>query len=588
VSSNPSSRIERSSRAATAVLPPVTVLPALVWLLLAIVTPAVIFLVYSFWATDIFGLHKTWNLQQYRMVLGSAFYRSVIRSTLELGLLVAAVCVALAYGTAYAITFSLNRWRTTILLMIVGTALASYLVRIYAWVVILGPRGPINEALEWLGLTSQPVSFLLYSRFAVVVTLVCTLLPFAVLPIYAAMQSIDSDAVRASRDLGAGPVVTFMRIVLPLSWNGVVIAAVLTFVLTVGDYVTPELVGGTSGIMVGRVIYDQFVTRDWALAAALAFSLIAIVVGIVVCLHLVGKVIRRAGWSWKPATASKTALPRSASAALRRIPWAWAYLGCIICFVAAPIVLVIAFSFSSSAFAAFPIRSLSLTWYREALTSDDFRSALVTSLRVALLATVIALVLGIPASFALVRRRFRLRAGTGAAVMLPLSLPGIVIGMGLLTAFTYAGIGLSSSTAVIGQATLALPLVVLVVSARLRGFDRGLEDAGRDLGCSPWKTLRRVTLPIIGPTVIAAGVLTFAMSMDEFVVTNFIIGSSQTLPVLVWALFQRQGISPVVNAIATMLLAGTAIVLAILALLTRVRRYGVPQLGGVRMPERKH
>ena len=157
--------------------------PAACWLLLSIVAPAAIFLVYSFWSTHIFGLHRDWNLEHYRAAFGDSFYRGVIASTIELGALVAVICVVLAYGTAFALTFSIRRWRQPLLLVIVGTALASYLVRIYAWVVILGPNGPINRGVEWIGLSDGQLSFLLYSKFSIVITLVCALLPFAVLPI---------------------------------------------------------------------------------------------------------------------------------------------------------------------------------------------------------------------------------------------------------------------------------------------------------------------------------------------------------------------------------------------------------------------
>ena len=189
-------------------------------------------------------------------------------------------------------------------------------------------------------------------------------------------------------------------------------------------------------------------------------------------LVLVARAVRRLVPAWQPRTARRPLLGDRGSRLVRRVPWAAIYLACITVFVVGPVLLVIAFSVSDSAFAAFPIRGLTLHWYRTALTSSDFRSALETSLRVALFATAISLAIGLPASFGLVRRRFALRRPLTGAVLLPISLPGIVTGMALLIGMTYVGISLSSSTAVIGQATLALPLVVLILSARLRGFDR--------------------------------------------------------------------------------------------------------------------
>ncbi len=153
-----------------------------------------------------------------------------------------------------------------------------YLVRIYAWRTILGDEGLINTFLIWLGLIREPLRFLLFSRFAVFITLVNFLLPFGVLPLYGALQNVPRDAIEAARDLGAGPLAIFRTVLLPLTATGIKIAFAFAFVLAAGDYVTPELVGGTNGIMIGNVIADQFgVAYNWPLGAALAITTLLVV-----------------------------------------------------------------------------------------------------------------------------------------------------------------------------------------------------------------------------------------------------------------------------------------------------------------------
>jgi spermidine/putrescine transport system permease protein len=551
---------------------PLSVLPTLVWLTVGLVIPVGVFFVYGFWRADIFGLVREWNLDQYRDAFGDAFYRELLLRTIGLGLLVAAVCLPLAYAAAHVLTFSVRRWRNELMLLIVISMLASYLVRIYSWKTILGPQGVINRGLELGGLIDKPLEFLLFGKFAVVVTLVHILLPLAVLPIYAAMQTVDHDIMRASRDLGGGPVVTFLRVTLPLTWHGVVVAFLFTFILAAGDYVTPQLVGGKGGVMVGRVIYDQFgITQNWPLASALAFALIAFFAATVGLLWLAVRLLRRAASRWRPRSSGRGFMPAGASAILRRVPWGPIYLGLVLLYLFFPLALVILFSFNDSPISALPIRGLTLGWYREALGSATFRDAFATSLKLAAVVSAIAIAIGVPAAFALARRRFALRSVVALLLVLPVALPGVIIGFSILTMVTQVDVTPSIVSAGLGQATFLVPFVVLIVSARLRNFDRQIEEAGRDLGCTPPGVLRRITLPIIAPTILGAALLCFALAMDEFVITLYTIGSDTTLPLLVWGLMQKRGITPTVNAIATVLLLASFLVLLATALVARRR-----------------
>ncbi|MEO8425140.1 MAG: ABC transporter permease subunit [Actinomycetota bacterium] len=546
--------------------------PAFLVLLIGLLIPVGIFFFYGFWQQDIFGLVKTWDLQQYSSAVGDAFFRGLIFRTLLTGLLVAMVCVPIAFFTSYVINFSLRRGRSAVLFAIVMSMLTSYLVRIYAWKLILGPRGVINGALQAIGLTDQPLDFLLFGRFAVVVTLVHILLPFAVLPIFAAMQAVDPEALRASRDLGAGPIVTLLRVTLPLTAHGVAVSFLFVFILSAGDYVTPQLVGGQGGLLIGRVIYDQFgITKNWPLASALSFTLIA---GFGITVLILRGLLSLGGRAVKPSrirSLRRPLLPARASSWLRQLPFGEIWVIGVLCFLFIPLLVVIVFSFNDSSISAFPMRGVTGRWYAEALNDSSFRHAFVTSVLLATLVSALAVAVGVPAGFALVRRRFALRGMMNLILLLPLSLPGIIIGFSILSMAVTVGAKPGFLTAALGQLTLLFPFVVLVTVARLRDFDRSVEEAGRDLGCSPAVVMRKVTLPIIAPTIIGAAILVLALSMDEFIVTLYTAGSSTTLPILVWGLMQKRGISPAVNAIATVLLLASFLVLIAGGLIVRLR-----------------
>ncbi|MBM3885980.1 MAG: ABC transporter permease subunit [Gemmatimonadetes bacterium] len=532
---------------------PLGMTPVGVWLLFALLVPVGIFFVYGFWRAGLFGLERDWNLDQYRTVLTDPLYRRLVVRTVWLGFLVAVIVVPIAYLITYVITFSIGRAREVVLFLILISMLASYLVRIYAWKLILGPEGVVNAGLGLIGL--GPYDALLYGKLAVVVTLTHILLPFAVLPIFAAMVGVDPDTQRASRDLGAGGIVTFIRVTLPLTWFGGATAFLFTFILAAGDYVTPQLVGGDGGIMVGRVIYDQFgITGDFPLASALAFTLIVALGVAIAILVAVTTLIRRLPthewFSTRP-----TMRPRSApSRALRRLPWPWIVTGLALVFLYAPLVVVALFSFNGPAIAAFPLRDMTLGWYAEVLQNPAFRSAVLSSLRVALLVCAVSLLVAVPAAFALTRKRFALAGASTLAITLPIALPGVILGMSILTLFRNFEWQTGLIAVVIGQATYMLPFMVFVIAGRLRGLDRTVEEAGRDLGCTAAGVLRRVTLPIILPTLLGATLLVFAISMDEFIITNFLVGADATIPTLIWSLMAKRGIPPTVNAIATLLL----------------------------------
>jgi ABC-type spermidine/putrescine transport system permease subunit II len=233
----------------------------------------------------------------------------------------------------------------------------------------------------------------------------------------------------------------------------------------------------------------------------------------------------------------------------------WAVL--IYAFLFTPIALLVLFSFNANRYGTFPITGWTLDWYNTALSNYQIQDAVQTSLQVGLEVTAISTIVGTAAAFPLVRSRLPFRSGLRVSLTLPILIPGLLIGVALLTWFTNVfHLQLSVETAVVGQSVYVTPFVILVVASRLEGFDRMLERAAADLGANTWKRLRYVVLPLIGPAVLAGALFAFTLSLDEFIITLFLIGNHNTLPIYIYTQV-KFGITPEVNAVATMLIAAS-------------------------------
>ncbi len=252
--------------------------PTLAVMALALAAPLGLLALYSFTATTGPVLEGGATLSQYADVLGRTGYRALFWRSLEISALVTVVTVTLAYPMAYFVAFHAGRARFAWLIALTIPFWTSYLLRVFAWKIILGYGGVINSALLSLHLIRQPLGALLYNPFSVVVTLTHAWAAFAILPIYVSLEKIDRSLLEAATDLGDGPVRRFLRITLPLSMPGVIGAAILIFVPTTGDYVTPTLVGGPQGSMFANIIAAQFERiGNWPLGAALALASMAMV-----------------------------------------------------------------------------------------------------------------------------------------------------------------------------------------------------------------------------------------------------------------------------------------------------------------------
>ena len=232
-------------------------------------------------------------------------------------------------------------------------------------------------------------------------------------------------------------------------------------------------------------------------------------------------------------------------------------------FLFAPIVLLVAFSFNANKYGTFPFTGWTGHWYSQVFHDYQIKDALTTTLRVALFVTLVSTIVGTAAAFPLVRSRLPFRNAVRVGMTLPIMIPGLLIGVSLLVFLTNVfHVQLSVWTAIAGQCVYTTPFVLLIVAARLQGFDAALERAASDLGANTFNRLRYVVLPLIAPAVFAGALFAFTLSLDEFIITLFLIGGSNTLPLYIYTQV-KFGITPEVNALATLLLAASLILIMI-------------------------
>jgi spermidine/putrescine transport system permease protein len=255
-------------------------IPPLLWVTVFLLVPYAILFCYSFWSvSSAQTIVHNWNLQNYLQLARNPIYLQVLFRSMRIAASVTVFALLLGYPLAYYLSFHAAKRKDLLYQLVIIPLWASYLVRGYAWKTILGSDGVLNGFLQYLHITHRPVEFFLYSPFAVIITLTHIYTPFTLLPIYASLEHIPRNLVEASHDLGASPSSTFRRVILPLSLPGVLAGATFAFVLTLGDFLAPLLVGGPSGIMISNVVVSLFgAAYNWPLGAAISFCMMLLVV----------------------------------------------------------------------------------------------------------------------------------------------------------------------------------------------------------------------------------------------------------------------------------------------------------------------
>jgi len=218
------------------------------------------------------------TFDNYRFLLEDQLYLVSYLKSIKIAAIATLLCLLLGFPMAYAIALTPYPWRNLLLLLVILPFWTSFLLRVYAWMVMLGKQGLINNLLLSIGLIDQPLT-MLYTDGAVYLGIVYTYLPFMILPLYATLEKLDLDLHDAASDLGARPIQVFRDVTLPLAMPGIIAGCLLVFIPALGEYVIPALLGGLDSLMIGRTLYDEFfVNRDWPLASAVAIVLLFILI----------------------------------------------------------------------------------------------------------------------------------------------------------------------------------------------------------------------------------------------------------------------------------------------------------------------
>ncbi|CAN7357510.1 ABC transporter permease subunit [Bosea sp. LjRoot9] len=518
------------------------------------------------------------NLAPYRQLFASSVYVDVLLTTLKISLATTALSVVLGYPVAYLISLTDKERQAKLLFWVLLSFWTSFLVRAFAWMVLLGRNGVINKTLLALGIIDSPAN-LLYNFGSVVIGMVHALMPLAILSMLSVMENIDRNLPRAASTLGARPGTAFWSVYFPLSLPGVAAAAIMVFVTSVGFFIVPALLGGRRETMITQIIMDQVQqTLNWGFAGAISVLLLVVVLLVFALYDRVLGLSTMTG-AYTPRTSAKdkpkgparhigdTILTllgrffdtlhallsigrRRAEGAAPR--WLTVLVWAILAAISVPAFLMIPLSFGRSGL-NWPPQGFTLQWYADVLTSPVWTQALLRSLLVGIGTGLLSMLIGTPAAFLLVRSSMRGKGLLLAFVLSPIIVPRMIIAVGIFYLFARIGLVGSALGLILAHTVVSVPYVVMTMMAVLRNYDTRLDLAAHSLGARPLATLRHVTFPILAAGMMSSFLFAFATSFDELTIALFTSGGlNTTLPKQFWDEVTLQ-VSPTIAAVSTCL-----------------------------------
>lgn len=591
------------------------------WLLAIFLVPLLMLFVFTFYVNIGGGSYRPgFTLENYarlfdvELIAGwppieGNIYTQQLWLTVEISLVTAIICLVLGYPLAYYLARMRRPWlRSLLMIVIISSLWVTYVIRAYAWQVILASGGILSGIGTRLGILSEPQSF--YPGYwGLVVGMVYVFLPFMVLTVYSSLRNIDGELLEASKNLGAGPLKTFRRITLPLSKNGIVSGTALVFILAMGAYVMPRLLGSSSERTLPVLIENQVIhQQNYPFGAVLSFALILVVVGFLyVMIKLTGVsaaafgdqgavqtdggqptdrtrgtagVFGRLGSAvaatgaprllrvgWRPIEAL---ILRVSSTTRERIIWVGnrLYLLAVMLFIAGPLVIIIGVSVTPERFLTFPPGGVSSQWYVTFFTDSSWLLSFVNSLTIAAGAAVLATTIGGTLAFALDRYSYRWNALLGTFGVLPILIPPVIVAVAFLVFFLELGLVGSQSSIIIAHGIFYAAFPFILITQGLQELDRSLEEAAMNLGAGRLTTVRTITYPLLRANVFSGALFAFILSLNEYIIawmlSMFLV---DTIPIQIFNSL-RYGYSPTIAAASVVYIVLTVVVMVLIDRMT--------------------
>lgn len=577
----------------------------LAWLVAVFLVPLSMLIVFSFWVNIPGGQYEAGlTLENYVRFLTSSLYLGQFWLTIELALVTATFSLALGYPLAYYLA-QLNRpWlRSTLLIVVISSLWVTYVIRAYAWQVILASKGILSSIGVFTGLLDSHTSF--YPGYwGLVVGMVYVFLPFMILTLYSSLRNIDGELLEASKNLGAGPLQTFRRITYPLSRNGVASGTALVFILALGAYVLPTLLGSSSERTLPVLIEQQIMSEsNYPFGAAMSIGLIVVVLAFLWLLLRLTNVttgdiggiettetdteepsqptrgISAKVWSVMGGASQSIGLTPALgkietglSSAVQSInpntretaiaAGLRAYVAAVMTFVAGPLAIIVAVSFTPEEFLTFPPGGISLRWYVTFFTDSSWVGSLFNSLTIAGSAALLATSIGGVLAFALDRFDYRFSQLFGTFGILPILVPPVIIGVAFLVFFLEIGFAGSRLSIIVAHGVFYAAFPFILVMQGLRELDRTYEEAAMNLGASSVRTIRTITYPLLRANIISGALFAFILSLNEYIISWLLsLFLVDTIPIYIFNQL-RYSYPPTIAAASTVFILLTVVAMS--------------------------
>ncbi|MDO9085129.1 MAG: ABC transporter permease subunit [Anaerolineaceae bacterium] len=551
-------------------------------------------------------IDRTLTIENYTR-FADTYYLKVLLVTFRIALGTTLLSLLLGFPMALMINKARGVAKTILLVVILTPLLTNVVARTLGLMIVLGRHGPINQLLAFLDV---PKFNFIPSELGIIIGLAQVFMPYMILSINSVLSNIDFSLQEAARDLGSSAMEAFWKVIFPLSIPGIIAGSLFVFLLSFSSYVTPRLLGGGQIMVMTMLIYQQATALlNWPFAAAAAFILLIFTIIIVTAYTKIaasGDLRQDDAKQSRSEFGSKLSHFKqifneflySISAAMSRkirkltllkkitLPIAKFFgllqpflskllIILIIIFIILPLPLVILSSFSSSSMITFPPSGYSTKWYTGLLDRPEYIRSFLLSVRLASISTVVALITGTLASLGLSRYNFPGREFIRSIFLSPLMLPAVIVGIALLRFLVEIRQTVSFQGLLLAHLVLTTAYVVRTVSSSLVGFDNSLHEAARDLGASAFHTFRTITLPLIKPGLIVAGIFAFITSFDETTVSIFITGGRTiTLPVRIFSQLEY-GLDPTVTAISSLLIVMALIAISIIGKVFGLEKFSI-------------